>query len=106
MERASVPYEKILFVCTNVRDAGICCSERDSVAIRNALKQYVKDHRLQGRIRVSQSGCQDLCAQGPNIMVFPDNVWYHHVRLEEVPQIIEAHLAPLDASTKPLTGGA
>ena len=105
MNQAKVPYEKILFVCTNVRETGTCCSGRNSVVLREALKQYVKEHGLQGRIRISQSGCQDLCAQGPNIMVFPDNVWYHHVTLAQVPEIVEAHLAPLDASTKPLTGG-
>ena len=27
------------------------------------------------RVRVSKSGCQDLCAKEPNVMVFPDYVW-------------------------------
>ena len=88
MRKAVVPYEKILFVCTNVRDEGACCGKRESAAIREQLKTYVKTHGLQGQIRVSQSGCQDRCAQGPNVMVFPDNVWYAGVTPADVPQII------------------
>ena len=88
MKRAAVPYQKILFVCTNVREDGACCSQRDSAAIRAALKAYVKTHGLTGIIRVSQSGCLDRCAQGPNVMVFPDHVWYSGVTAADVPTII------------------
>ena len=89
MKKAAVPYRKMLFVCTNVREGGqACCGKRDSAAIREQLKAYVKAHGLQGVIRVSQSGCQDRCAQGPNVMVFPDHVWYAGVTTADIPRLI------------------
>ena len=89
MEKAAVPYQKILFVCINKREAGeTCCSHRESEAIARALKARVKALGLAGQIRVSKSGCQDLCARGPNVMVFPDHVWYGGVTRADVERII------------------
>lgn len=94
MQKTAFPYQKIIFICTNSRDGGaICCSRGGSEAIRDALKRYVKENGLQGKVRVSQSGCMDLCNQGPNVMIFPDGVWYKDVTLEDVPAIIQNHIA-------------
>lgn len=90
MERRAVPYQKILFVCVNRRAPHeICCAHRDSEAIAEALKSRVKALGFSRVIRVSKSGCQDLCAKGPNVMLFPDSVWYEGVTLETVEQIIQ-----------------
>lgn len=99
MQQTKNPYTKHLFVCTNRRDGeAACCARGGGEAIRDALKQYVKQHGLQGQIRVSQSGCQGLCEEGPNVMVFPDGFWYHHVRPEDVETIVQSHLTPSTAS--------
>ena len=81
MEKHLVPYRKIVFVCTNERssDGPPCCSGRGSVGLHAELKARVKALGLGRVIRVSKSGCLNLCAQGPNIMVFPDNTWYSGV---------------------------
>ncbi len=108
MQQTKTPYRKQLFVCTNQREGeAACCARGGSVAIREALKRYVKDHGLSGVVRVSQSGCQGLCEEGPNVMVFPDGDWYHHVRPEDVEMIVHAHLAPLAMvpGLRPGTGG-
>ena len=111
MESQPSPYLKHLFVCVNKREEGkVCCAAgglsgaaSDSgshahgggEAIQEKLKAFVKANGLKGKVRVSSSGCQDLCAQGPNVMVSPEGRWYHHVRLEDVDRIIEEQLAPL-----------
>lgn len=90
MEQGEVPYKKILFVCVNKREPNeICCSHRESEAIAAALKERVKALGLSRQVRVSKSGCQDLCAKGPNVMVFPDYVWYHGVTREDVERIVQ-----------------
>ncbi len=98
MKQQPVPYQKILFVCINNRAEGeICCSRRASEPIAEALKARVKALGLSGRVRVSKSGCQDVCAKGPNVMVFPDYVWYHGVGQDDVEGIIHDTLRTLDS---------
>jgi (2Fe-2S) ferredoxin len=90
MEHSRVPYQKILFVCVNKRQPNeICCAHRGSEAIAEALKARVKDLGLSRHVRVSKSGCQDLCAKGPNVMIFPDYVWYQGVTPADVERILE-----------------
>ena len=90
MEQARVPFRKIAFVCINRRPEGeACCSQRDSEAIADALKERVKALGLAGKIRVSKSGCHDVCARGPSVMVFPDYTWYHGVTQNDVERIAQ-----------------
>ena len=90
MEQERVPYKKILFVCINKRPPHeTCCSQKDSEAIAEALKARVKALGFARHVRVSKSGCQDLCAKGPNVMVFPDYVWYHGVAQDDVERIVQ-----------------
>ena len=90
MEQGRVPYQKILFVCINKRQPNeTCCSQKESEAIAEALKARVKALGLARHVRVSKSGCQDLCAKGPNVMVFPDHVCYHGVTQDDVERIIQ-----------------
>ena len=99
MEQSRVPYQKILFVCLNQRQPHeACCSRRGSETIAAALKARVKALGLSQVVRVSKSGCQDLCAQGPNVMVFPDYVWYQAVTLEDVESIIQHVIHGLTSS--------
>ena len=102
MEGARVPYDKILFVCINKRQPQeVCCSHRDSEAIAESLKARVKSLGLTRRVRVSKSGCQDLCAKGPNVMVFPDYVWYHGVTLQDVERIVHDTVSKLQPASAP-----
>lgn len=96
MEQGAVPYKKILFVCINRREPNaVCCAHRDSEAVAEALKARVKALGLSRHVRVSKSGCQDLCAKGPNVMVFPDYVWYHGVTPADVERILHDALRGL-----------
>lgn len=90
MKRESLPYKKILFVCVNTREPNAtCCAHRESESIAAALKARVKELGLGREVRVSKSGCQDLCAKGPNVMLFPDAVWYHGVTQDDVERIVQ-----------------
>ena len=102
MEQGRVPYQKIVFVCINQREPHeVCCAHRDSKMIAAALKARVKALGLSRSVRVSTSGCQDVCAKGPNVMVFPDAVWYYGVTHEDVEPIIQDIVRGLRAPTNP-----
>jgi (2Fe-2S) ferredoxin len=35
----------------------------------------------------------DVCAFGPNMMIWPEGLWYMKVSKEDVPQIIDKYLS-------------
>lgn len=102
MDVNSLPFEKIIFVCTNERDEGerVCCMHAGGGALRDTLKAMVKARQLRSRIRVSQSGCMDKCEDGPNIMVFPDNVWFSHVTEADLESILNAVVHSLETGER------
>ncbi len=53
------------------------------------LKQRIKDQGLAAQIRVSRSGCLDVCSDGPNILLMPDNIWFKRVEEQDIPSIID-----------------
>ena len=106
MDTEDLPFEKIIFVCTNKRDKDdrVCCARMGGGDLRDTLKDLVKSRGLKKKVRVSTSGCMDVCEDGPNIMIFPDNVWLTHVKKSELIRILDAIVrsiendAPLDFS--------
>jgi len=77
MQEGIVPFQRIVFVCVNERDAslGVSCGPRNGAEIHRLLKEGVK--------------ALGKAAKGPNIMVFPDNWWFYDVSEEDVPAILE-----------------
>ena len=67
-------------------------AKRGSEAICERIKEEVKKRGLKGKIRAMKSGCMDFCELGPNVMVFPDNIWHSGVTAEDVPALIEKYL--------------
>ncbi len=90
MDIHALPYQKIVFVCCNERppEERCSCGPRGGHEIREKLKALVKERHLNGRVRVSQSGCQDKCEKGPNVMIFPDNVWISATSPEDIERIL------------------
>jgi (2Fe-2S) ferredoxin len=87
------PYIRQIFICTNSRHGeSTCCGYRGSEEIVDELKRVAKDLRLKGKIRVAKSGCLDLCAFGPNLMIWPEGIWYLKVTKQDIPSIVETFL--------------
>ena len=83
------PYVSHIFVCTNDRGGKRkSCADNNSPAVRKALKEAVADRGWKGRVRVSQSGCMGLCAKGPNVMIYPQKIWFSDVSTDDVDLII------------------
>ncbi len=85
---------KYIFVCENLRENGeVCCGPRSmGTGYVERLKQEVKNRGLKGKVRVSRTGCLDICAQGPNIIVYPEGRWYSQVEESDLPEIIKKEL--------------
>ena len=95
MQATPPRFAKYIFVCENEREEGKCCSP-DGSKLRELLKKTIKEKGLAGRIRVSRAGCLDVCAEGPNVLLMPDNRWFSHVEEKDIPEIIHAALHGLE----------
>lgn len=82
------PFEIHVFVCTS----GGTCPHQGSVAVHAYLKEAVAKAGLKGKVRVNNSGCLDQCGHGPNLVMYPENVWYSHVTREEAEVIFTEHI--------------
>jgi (2Fe-2S) ferredoxin len=82
------PFEIHVFVCTG----GGTCPHQGAVAIHAYLKEAVARAGLRGKVRVNNAGCLDQCGHGPNLVIYPENVWYSHVTREEAEVIFTEHI--------------
>ncbi len=88
-------YEKHLFFCVQVKDPGKkCCSQVGSVELAEYAKTRLKELGLhgEGKIRVSRSGCLGRCSDGPNLLIYPEGVWYTFENQVDIDEIIDSHL--------------
>ena len=88
-------YQQHVFFCTNQRDDGRkCCEQAGASQLRAYAKAKIKSLGKSGKdqIRVNTAGCLDRCGQGPVIVVYPDETWYHYQNEADIDEIIEQHL--------------
>ena len=88
MQSSKPRFLKYLFVCENSRADASCCMPVGE-KLRELLKSEVKTRGLAAKIRVSRSGCLDVCSEGPNVLLMPDNRWYSRVTPEDVGSILQ-----------------
>lgn len=88
-------YNYHVFFCTNQREDGSqCCGQCDAQGLRDYLKRRTKELGLTGPggVRINTAGCLDRCAEGPVIVVYPQDIWYTYVDKEDVEEILTEHL--------------
>ena len=44
-----------------------------------------------------RNACTRRHEEGPVVFIYPDDVWYTRVRPEDVSEIVERHLVPVEA---------
>lgn len=92
--------QKFVFVCINQRDpahARPSCLNNGADDVFNALREE-QGRRLLTDAKVVAAGCLEACMVGPVLAVYPDDVWYGGVTVDDVPAIVD-HLEggpPLD----------
>jgi len=83
------PYICHIFVCTNDREGrSKSCADGNSHLIKTTLKKEIGTRGWRKQVRVSTSGCMGLCAKGPNVMIYPQKIWFSEVSTDDIGQII------------------
>jgi len=92
---ALAPFERHVFVCLNVRPEGAprpSCTNDGKSELLAQLQQASKAAGLAGLVRINKSGCLDQCEHGPVMVVYPEAVWYGHLKPEDAEEIVREHL--------------
>ena len=85
-------YSKHIIICINERNEnnpkGDCvrCGGKD---IRLKFVQLISKHGLKGKVRANKSGCLDACELVATVVIYPDNIWYTRVSVNDVDEIFE-----------------
>ncbi len=83
------PYVAHVYVCTNDRGGERkSCADNNSQLIKAKLKDLVHQRGWQGKVRISTSGCMGLCEKGPNVMIYPQKIWFFEVSPDDVDEIV------------------
>ncbi len=88
-------YARHIFICTNRRrdeDPKGSCAQKGSEDIRETFKRELHARGIKLKVRANKSGCLDVCEHGPNVVIYPEGVWYSNVKKEDVVEIIEKHI--------------
>ena len=87
--------ERHLFICTNRRDPNNpkgSCAQKGSEALKERFKKELYERGLKGKVRANAAGCLDQCEHGCTVVVYPEQVWYGKVTVDDVVEIIEKHV--------------
>lgn len=86
------PFRFHVFVCDQQKPEGLpCCSVRGGAQIIELLRKEVHSRGLDGEVQVTSCGSLGLCEHGPNLVVYPEGIWYSGVTPADVPEIVHSH---------------
>ena len=99
--RADPPlfYKHHVFVCTNVRPEGhprgSCSARAEAAGGVDKMRGYMREKARQlgvESIRCNAAGCLDRCEFGPNMVIYPEGVWYRYENTADIDEILQTHL--------------
>ena len=89
IENQQTPFIAHVFICTNDRKgARKSCADEGSQQIKDRLKEGATAKGWKGKVRISTAGCLGVCDKGPNIMIYPQGLWFSAVTLADVDELL------------------
>ncbi len=78
---------KNILVC-----AGTGCTAGDSAILIKKLNEKLEEAGLAEEVKVVKTGCFGFCQKGPIVAVYPDRVYYTHVKPDDAERIVNDHV--------------
>ncbi|MFO7877540.1 MAG: NADH-quinone oxidoreductase subunit NuoF [Desulfovermiculus sp.] len=79
--------KKYLMLC-----GGTGCHSTGSLEVKQALLQEIESRKLHDRVHVIETGCNGFCANGPILVLQPDDIFYQKLKPEDIPELIEQQI--------------
>ncbi len=74
---------------TVVISSGTCGQASGSLPVIEALKKELLKRNLNNKIGIKITGCHGFCEMEPNLIVYPEGIFYKKLTAKDVPKIIE-----------------
>jgi NADH:ubiquinone oxidoreductase subunit F (NADH-binding)/(2Fe-2S) ferredoxin len=71
--------------------AGTGCVASGTAKVKTALEKELEKKGLSEEVKIVMTGCNGYCAEGPVMAVYPDEIFYQKVTVEEVPALVDEH---------------
>lgn len=81
-----------ILVCTNERAPGAAkpsCGPRGAMEVYHRFKDRVKELGIRDQVMVNRTGCLKHCSRGITVAIWPFNLWYARVTVDDVEEILE-----------------
>jgi len=86
------PFRYHVFACEQQKPEGApCCAARGGAQVLEALRREIGMRGLVEQVQVTACGSLGLCEHGPNVVVYPEGIWYSGVTEADVPEIVRSH---------------
>ena len=86
--RKKVTLEKTSnFPCITI-SSGTCGQARGSLKVIRAFQDELKKHKLEEKIKIKVTGCHGFCEAEPNLIIYPEQIFYRNVKPEDAEEII------------------
>ena len=67
---------------------GTACLGLGNDRVISAFEQEIKKQSLEKKVDIRATGCHGFCEKGPNVVIYPEEIYYVQVTPEDVPEII------------------
>ena len=71
--------------------AGTGCTSSRSLEIVKKLEEVLPAYHLEKEVKIVKTGCFGLCQKGPIMAIYPDKIFYSHVTVDDVDEIVKEH---------------
>ena len=86
------PFRYHVYACTQEKPGDKpCCAARGAQAVLDALRAELGKAGLGDEVHVTACGSLGLCERGPNLVVYPEGIWYSGVKPEDVAELVREH---------------
>jgi (2Fe-2S) ferredoxin len=87
------PCRHHVFFCRQQKPGGLtCCAQRGAAEALAALQREIAAQGLDDEVQVTPCDSIGLCGRGPNLIVYPEGLWYTGVTPEDAVEIVREHL--------------
>ena len=86
------PFKYHVFICDQKKPEGVPgCNAKGSARVIETLRKEVLAAGLGNDVQITTCGSLGLCERGPNMIVYPEGIWYSGVTEDDVPVIVRQH---------------